>query len=98
MLKIIIIIIGYILNNFTTYQNIIVDDGKKYNFQILETNFFFDKKIICFVNLETDLRLWYYMLAHSLQINVGEGLELGVGTRYFHIQDMAFSGGGQATF
>jgi hypothetical protein len=36
------------------------------------------------------------MLAYSLQINVGEGLELGVRTRYFHIRNMAFSGGGQA--
>jgi hypothetical protein len=95
MLKIIIFIVGYILNNFTTYQNIIVDDGKKYNLQIKKNEFFFKRKIIYFVNVETDLRL-YYMLAYSLQINVGEGLELGVRTRYFHIRNMAFSGGGQA--
>jgi hypothetical protein len=37
MLKIIIIIIGYILNNFITqYHNIIVDDGKKYNFKFFK--------------------------------------------------------------
>jgi hypothetical protein len=60
---------------------------------------YFLKKINSFCQCrKTDLTLWYYMLAHSLQINVGEGLELGVGTRCFYIQDMAFSGGGQATF
>jgi ACR3 family arsenite efflux pump ArsB len=63
----------------------------------LKRIYFLKKIFICFINVETDLRLWYYMLACSLQINVGEGLELGVGTRYFHIRNMAFSGGGQAT-
>jgi hypothetical protein len=34
MLKIIIVIIGYILNNFhSSYQNIIIYDGKIYNFK-----------------------------------------------------------------
>jgi hypothetical protein len=47
MLKIIIIIMGYILNNFTIRITI-----KKYNFKI--------KKWIPFVNVEIDLRLRLY--------------------------------------
>jgi hypothetical protein len=42
MLKIIIIIIGYILNNFTIKKRI----------------YFLKKIIICFVNVETDPRPW----------------------------------------
>ncbi len=35
ILKIIIIIIDYILNNFTySYHNIIIDDGEIYNFKL----------------------------------------------------------------
>ncbi len=50
MLKIIIIIVGYIyiiLNDFTTHITIfnIVDDGKiNYKLQILKPNSFFEKK------------------------------------------------------
>ncbi len=41
MLKIIIIIVAYTLNNFTThYHNSIVDDGKLYNFK-KKINFLF---------------------------------------------------------
>jgi hypothetical protein len=55
MLKIIIIIIGYSLNNFTTHYNIVVDDENTNNFKILKTNSFFDKKnFIRFVNVKTD--------------------------------------------
>jgi hypothetical protein len=59
MLKIIIIIIGYTMNNFTySCNNIIIDHGKFNNFQILKTNFFIKKISICFVDVETDPRLW----------------------------------------
>jgi hypothetical protein len=60
MLKIIIIIIvGYTLNNFIySYHNIIVDDEKICNFKIKKTNsIFFEKTIIRFVNMETHPRL-----------------------------------------
>jgi hypothetical protein len=45
MLKIIIIIIGYTLNNFhSSYHNIIADDdGKICNFKTLKMNSFFEK-------------------------------------------------------
>jgi hypothetical protein len=51
MLKIIIIIIGYTLNNFTIPHNIIVDDGKKKYFK-KNLNHFLKKIIIHFVNVE----------------------------------------------
>jgi hypothetical protein len=58
MLKIIIIIIGYTLNNFTTH--IIVDDGKIHNFKKKKFNHFFEKKnLFVFVNVETNRSLWY---------------------------------------
>jgi hypothetical protein len=42
MLKIIIIIIGYTLNNFTTHiTNIIVDDEKLYNFKFKKMKILF---------------------------------------------------------
>jgi hypothetical protein len=49
MLKIIIIIIGYTLNNFTTH--IIVDDGKIHNFKKNKFNHFFEKKIYSFLSM-----------------------------------------------
>ncbi len=65
MLKIIIFIIGYILNNFNySYHNIIIDGGKYIYiylfiyFQIFKRNSLFEKKIIGFVDVETDRRLW----------------------------------------
>jgi hypothetical protein len=48
MLKIIIIMIGYILNNFNySYQNIIIDGGIYiyiYKFQFFKRNSFFERK------------------------------------------------------
>jgi len=32
----------------------------KKKIQILKMNLFLGKKIICFVNVEIDLKLWYY--------------------------------------
>jgi hypothetical protein len=66
MLKIIIIIIGYILNNFNySHHNIIIDGGKYIYifilflfFQILKGIYFLKKKIIHFVIVKTDHRLW----------------------------------------
>jgi hypothetical protein len=51
--------IGYTLNNFHySYHNIIVDDGKFYNFKINKNEFIFKKIIIIrVINVETDLRL-----------------------------------------
>jgi hypothetical protein len=64
MLKIIIIIIGYILNNFTTHiTNIIVGNGKLYNFKILKKRIhFLKKKWIVFVNVENDPRLTVFIV------------------------------------
>jgi len=45
MMKIIIIIIGYILNNFTIHiKKFIVSYRNIYNFKILKTNSYFEKK------------------------------------------------------
>jgi hypothetical protein len=62
MLKIIIIIIGYTLNNFTTttthvtiYHNI--DHGKFNNFKILKTNYVLKNKNKNYSIVETDPRL-----------------------------------------
>ncbi len=60
MLKIIIIMIGYTLDNFIThsYENIIVDHNKINNFEFLKKEIILWKKIIInFVNVETDPRL-----------------------------------------
>jgi hypothetical protein len=51
MLKIIIIILGY------TPNNMIVDDGKMYNFKVKKRLHILKKKIV-FVNVKTDPRLW----------------------------------------
>jgi len=60
MFKIIIISIGYILNDFIiSYHNIIVNYENIYNFKIKNEFIFLKKTIICFVNVETDPRLWY---------------------------------------
>jgi hypothetical protein len=57
MLKIIIIIPMAILNNFSTHiTNIIIDDGKIYNFQNKKQIHFLKKIIISFVNVEIDPR------------------------------------------
>ncbi len=55
------IIVGYILNDFTTHITILqIDDGKLYNFKPLNRIHFLKKLIIiCFVNVETNLRLQY---------------------------------------
>jgi len=62
MLKIIIIIIGYILNNFNySYHNIIIDGGNIYYFIYFIFKLkihFLKKKIIRLFNVETDCRLW----------------------------------------
>jgi hypothetical protein len=56
MLKIIIIIIGYTLNNFITHHNTIVDDENKL-FKFFLNEFIFCKKIIIgFVIVEIDPR------------------------------------------
>jgi hypothetical protein len=57
MLKIIIIIIGYILNNFTTHITILYKMMEKYIILIFKNEFIFGKKIIRFVNVEIDYRL-----------------------------------------
>jgi hypothetical protein len=58
MLKIIIIIIGYILNNFLNYSHhkIIINDGNNIQYQ-KNLNHFLKKNH--FVNVEIDLKLWY---------------------------------------
>jgi hypothetical protein len=61
MLKIIIIIIGYTLNDFiTSCDNIIIGNGKFNNLNFKKNELIFcEKIIICFVNVETDPRLRY---------------------------------------
>jgi len=62
MLKIIIIIIGYILNNFPTHITVLVDDGKMYNFKILKQIHFL--KFLFFV-----LSMWKLTLGYIIYIN-----------------------------
>jgi hypothetical protein len=57
MLKIIIIIVGYTLNNFTTHfcDNSIIDNGKFNHFKFKKRIGVFEKKFkICFVNVKTE--------------------------------------------
>jgi hypothetical protein len=56
MLKIIMIIIGYILNNFTTHMTKSVDDRNNNNFKFKKEVIFRMKIFIHLVNLKTDLR------------------------------------------
>jgi hypothetical protein len=42
---------------YNIYHNIIVDDGKIYNFKIFKQIHFLKKKIFFFVNVEIDPRL-----------------------------------------
>jgi len=57
MLKIIMIIIGYTLNNFTTHMKISVDNRNNYNFKFKKEVIFRMKIFIHLVHVETDLRL-----------------------------------------
>jgi hypothetical protein len=59
MLKIIIIIIKYTLNNFTTHATMIIDHGKFHVFNFFKRINFIFKIIIHFLNVETNPRLQY---------------------------------------
>jgi hypothetical protein len=56
-LKIIMIIIGYTLNNFTTHMTISVDNRNNNNFKLKKEVIFRMKIFIHLVNVETDPRL-----------------------------------------
>jgi hypothetical protein len=57
MLKIIMIIIGYTLNNFATHMTISVDNRNNNNFKLKKKLIFQMKIFIHLVNVETDARL-----------------------------------------
>jgi hypothetical protein len=74
MLKIIIIIIGYTLNNFTTHITISLQLMEKiYNFKIKKEFIFWKKKVIGFVNVETDPRLRYLSVPCHRNISIQLG-------------------------